>query len=135
MNGLGGNYDEAINWSQRVAQIVVPPTDNVYSGVFTENDDWFKVTKNGTIFDHAPSLKLHNHSPDGFAWGYAGSGPTQLALALLFDVTGDADLSMHFYMDYKWAVTARLSKKEGDIWTLTTTDILRWLQEKVNCQA
>ncbi|MCK4554525.1 hypothetical protein KAU19_06245, partial [Candidatus Parcubacteria bacterium] len=26
-----------------------------------------------------------NHSPDGFAWGYGGSGPAQLALAILIE--------------------------------------------------
>jgi hypothetical protein len=29
------------------------------------------------------SQRLFNHSPDGFGWGYAGSGPAQLALAIL----------------------------------------------------
>lgn len=29
-----------------------------------------------------PSLAVINHSPDGFAWGYPGSGPAQLALAI-----------------------------------------------------
>ena len=28
-------------------------------------------------------LDLWNHSPSGFAWGYAGSGPAQTALAIL----------------------------------------------------
>lgn len=31
------------------------------------------------------SLKIRNHSPDGFEWGYGGSGPSQLALAILLD--------------------------------------------------
>jgi len=30
-------------------------------------------------------LDLYNHSPDGFEWGYQGSGPAQLALAILAD--------------------------------------------------
>lgn len=30
-----------------------------------------------------PRYDLANHSPDGFAWGYPGSGPAQLALAIL----------------------------------------------------
>lgn len=30
-----------------------------------------------------PRNDLVDHSPDGFSWGYAGSGPSQLALALL----------------------------------------------------
>lgn len=29
-----------------------------------------------------PSLEKFRHSPDGFNWGYHGSGPAQLALAL-----------------------------------------------------
>jgi hypothetical protein len=33
-------------------------------------------------------LDLYNHSPDGFEWGYGGSGPAQLALAILADVLG-----------------------------------------------
>lgn len=32
--------------------------------------------------------EIRNHSPDGFNWGYAGSGPAQLALAILADCLG-----------------------------------------------
>lgn len=35
--------------------------------------------------DPRQSQKVWNHSPDGFEWGYAGSGPAQLALAILLD--------------------------------------------------
>ncbi len=35
-------------------------------------------------------LELRNHSPTGFNWGYAGSGPCQLALAILADHFGPA---------------------------------------------
>jgi hypothetical protein len=31
---------------------------------------------------------VSNHSPDGFEWGYGGSGPAQLALALCIDALG-----------------------------------------------
>jgi hypothetical protein len=33
-------------------------------------------------------LEIINHSPDGFEWGYGGSGPAQLALALCVDALG-----------------------------------------------
>ena len=122
--------DQPRNWQQLVAQLLVPQADNTYSGVFASNDDWFKVTKNGGVFDHGPSLKIHNHSPDGFAWGYAGSGPAQLALAILFEETGNPVVAQHFYMDYKWEVVSKLSKEEGKVWTLTSSDIRRWLREK-----
>ena len=45
------------------------------------------VTVNGKPLD--PRLDLWNHSPTGFQWGYGGSGPAQLALALLADYLGD----------------------------------------------
>lgn len=32
-----------------------------------------------------PRHDVFNHSPSGFEWGYFGSGPAQLALALLYD--------------------------------------------------
>ncbi len=35
-----------------------------------------------------PRHDLRNHSPDGLKWGYAGSGPAQLALAVLPDALG-----------------------------------------------
>lgn len=41
-----------------------------------------QVFIDGTELLPAASQHLRNHSPDGFAWGYGGSGPAQLALAL-----------------------------------------------------
>lgn len=38
-------------------------------------------------------LDVRDHSPTGFAWGYGGSGPAQLALALLIDATGNEALA------------------------------------------
>jgi hypothetical protein len=67
-----------------------------------------------------------NHSPDGFAWGYGGSGPAQLAYALLFDVTNDADKSQRFYQQYKFAVVAKLPATP---WEIRATSIWDWLDE------
>ena len=36
------------------------------------------------------SQKVWNHSPDGFQSGYYGSGPAQLALAILLEFTDEA---------------------------------------------
>lgn len=35
-----------------------------------------------------PRFDAVNHSPDGFEWGYGGSGPSQLAFAMLADLLG-----------------------------------------------
>jgi hypothetical protein len=72
----------------------------------------------------APSLSLRNHSPTGFEWGYMGSGPSQLALALLLDVTGDPELARDRYMAFKCRFVARWV---APAWTLTGRVILAWL--------
>jgi hypothetical protein len=76
------------------------------------------VTVNGDTLDSR--LDLHNHSPDGFEWGYPGSGPAQLALAILADHLGDDQEALNFYQRFKWAVIAELPKRR---WTLTSRDI------------
>ena len=60
-------------------------------------------TDSGTevVFSAAASQELVNHSPDGFNWGYGGSGPSQLALGLLLSVTSDTDLSLRYYQEFK----------------------------------
>ena len=55
-----------------------------------------KVTVNGK------SLKHHIiHSPDGFNWGYAGSGPADLALSILWDLL-EEEPSKPLYMGFKF---------------------------------
>jgi hypothetical protein len=63
-----------------------------------------KVHIGGVYLDPARSQKLYNHSPDGFAWGYAGSGPAQLALAILLHFTNDATFSLGHYQQFKFDV-------------------------------
>jgi hypothetical protein len=48
-----------------------------------------------------PRLDLRRHSPDGFEWGYGGSGPAQLALALAADVLGDDERAYSVYQELK----------------------------------
>ena len=52
-------------------------------------------------------LDVANHSPDGFEWGYAGSGPAQLALAICCDIVGEARARL-VYQFFKEAVIARI---------------------------
>lgn len=73
------------------------------------------------------SQKLWNHSPDGFQWGYGGSGPAQLALALLLDATGDSELAVRLHQLFKWVFVA----KWGDQWEITTEEIKDWIQKRV----
>ena len=69
------------------------------------------------------SQKVWNHSPDGFQWGYEGSGPAQLALAILLDLTGDEDRSVRLHQDFKRDKITTLD----DSFVLTTDEIHDWL--------
>lgn len=67
-----------------------------------------------------PRLDLWNHSPSGFEWGYGGSGPAQLALALLADHLSDDGQAVLHYQDFKRTVVARLPYRG---WTLTSEQV------------
>ncbi len=68
----------------------------------------------------ATRLDLRGHSPDGFEWGYGGSGPAQLALALAADVLGDDEAAVAVYQGLKAHVVGGLPH---DGWTLTEEDL------------
>lgn len=72
-----------------------------------------------------PRYDLRNHSPTGFAWGYGGSGPAQLALAMLCDATGDDELAQKYYQEFKFEVIAGLDR---DHWTLDADFVTGWVE-------
>ncbi|WP_182022578.1 DUF6166 domain-containing protein [Haloquadratum walsbyi] len=70
------------------------------------------------------SLKVANHSPTGFEWGYGGSGPAQLALALLLNYTDDEEFALTHYTQFKNEVVSQLEcTGPNDRWRLTGGDI------------
>lgn len=73
-----------------------------------------------------PSLKLANHSPTGFSWGYSGSGPAQLALALLLDATSEPDKALSYYQEFKQAIVAGWDFNGS--WVIFRSDIINWLK-------
>lgn len=52
-----------------------------------------------------------NHSPDGFQWGYGGSGPAQLAYALVRD-NYDRDTTEAVYREFLREVVAQLPDED-----------------------
>ena len=70
-----------------------------------------QIKINGKILSPEISLKYRNHSPDGFAWGYGGSGPAQLALAILIETVG-AEKALDHYQDFKHQVIANLPQSD-----------------------
>lgn len=71
------------------------------------------------------------HSPDGFSWGYGGSGPSELARCILLDHFGFLDPPVReervepVYQDFKFAVISTLNMTTD--FKLTSQQIDRWL--------
>lgn len=88
-------------------------------------EDGAQVTRcdeeTGECFPLPARLDLRDHSLTGFAWGYGGSGPAQLALALLADALGDDERATRLYQAFKWEVVASLPTAGG--WALTDADV------------
>ena len=95
----------------------------IYRGFTTpDGERRVTVTANGITRDLDPRLDLRNHSPTGLNWAYGGSGPAQLALALLADALGDDRRALALYQDYKWRVVSGLDNAG---WELTAGEVWR----------
>lgn len=102
-----------------------------------------RVWLDGHELDPAEGQKLHNHSPDGFAWAYGGSGPAQLALTLTLEAAKRLDAKLltdiniaggvpamravPYYQDLKRELVASLPQDDFEI----EFDLEGWLLEKL----
>lgn len=91
-----------------------------YSGVRTAGGCAVTVSGPDGSRELDPRFDLRNHSPDGFEWGYGGSGPAQLALALAADVLGNDEAAQRVYQRLKFRVVGRLP---ADGWSLTEGEL------------
>ena len=82
---------------------------------------------NGEVLPLDPSLKIRNHSPDGFDWGYDGEAPLQLALAILYDHTKNKRRSLEYYEDFKDYYVARWNNTG---WGITPAELDNWLEDR-----
>jgi Family of unknown function (DUF6166) len=69
-------------------------------------------------------LDLYRHSPSGFEYGYGGSGPAQLALAILADCMSD-DIAISCHHKFKWKVIAKLDRSAP--WVLKGQDVVKFV--------
>ena len=72
-------------------------------------------------------LDLANHSPTGFEWGYLGSGPAQLALAMLAAYRKDDDWALRHYQLFK---DDFVSKFPHTNFKVTREEIDDWVEEQ-----
>lgn len=95
----------------------------IYSGERTPTGCIVTVDDGKTVKDLDPRFDLVNHSSTSFEFGYAGSGPAQLALALLADCFGNDDdraIDLHQWFKREW-----VAAQDKSTWTITSDEILR----------
>ena len=86
-----------------------------------------EVTLDDRRLDPRPSQKVYNHSPDGFNWGYPGSGPSQLALAIMLQAA-KLDLAMQLYHQFKRDFVAVFPQSDFEV----DIDVEGWIAGKMN---
>ena len=74
-----------------------------------------------------PRFDLRNHSPTGFEYGYCGSGPAQLSLAILAEMCNDK-VAEHLYQQFKFDFISTLGHLNE--FTIDQTYIENWVKEK-----
>jgi hypothetical protein len=73
--------------------------------------------KESHLLDPRHDIRLHSEE---FNWGYGGSGPAQLALALAADVLKDDEAAQDVYQRLKSKVVGRLAE---DGWAITEEEL------------
>lgn len=77
----------------------------------------------GTPLTNVPQQEVV-HSPNGFEWGYGGSGPADLALNILLMYT-DKETAKELYQIFKWDYVTKMPHDGG---TITGREIRRWIK-------
>jgi hypothetical protein len=76
--------------------------------------------------DSRTLLRHHvKHSPDGFSWGYSGSGPSELARCMLWDVLGREPEPI-LYHRFKYHFISQLNRTQE--FTIHESAIWDWLK-------
>lgn len=77
--------------------------------------------------DEQPIRHVVRHSPDGFNWGYGGSGPADAALSILTEIYG-SDVAEKHYQSFKNKFVASVPVLGGEI---PVEEIDRWLDARL----
>ena len=102
--------------------MILPYKLKTYYGFDDGNAPSVFVSTGGRTMAPLPlRLDIVNHSPTGFGWGYSGSAPAQLAVAILADWMSCDHAALALHQRFKAAGIAGLEKH----WSLTDDDLVR----------
>ena len=122
---MNGNVPAASSEAVPVASPAETPRETVeYVGIRVDGGAVVLDLSEHRQLSPDRSLDVVNHSPNGFEWGYTGSGPAQLACGLLLDYYGDEQFAREHYIAFLNRVVSRLEcEGPADCWHLTGKEI------------
>lgn len=85
---------------------------------------FYSLYVDGHEIDLEKSLAVRLHSPDGFNWGYGGSGPAQSALALCLFIFDNTYVAQKLYQSFKETFVARWPQGQSFYRQIDLTDFL-----------
>lgn len=74
--------------------------------------------------------EIYSASKDGFDWGYVGSGPMQLAFAMLYQLS-DENFSKKHASEFANDVVKKLNSRD---WLLSASDVVAWIEKRQESQ-
>ena len=84
-------------------------------------------------FSERPLAHVIRHSPDGFEYGYGGSGPADLARSILIDVFGlhsAPDRLPISYQAFKWRFVATADRDASSL-EISGAAIAAWVHDQL----
>ena len=99
------------------------PTPPVIEGQYLVNGE-ILVTVSGRLLDPVRSQQVRNYSTGGFEWGYGGSGPAQLALALLLEAGLPDEIAKAHCQAFTWDVVSSL---DSSYFRLPVAVVKNWI--------
>lgn len=97
----------------------------LYNGVRSMPGYRATVYVDGQLLDmNSSKIDIHDYDADALEWGYYGSGPSQTAAAILYDITGDKELTKRYHQEFKREFIANF---EQNGFVLLESQVQNWL--------
>jgi hypothetical protein len=103
-----------------------------YVGTRDKNDNAVVRVTDGQTRRALPicrNIVSHSH---GFEWGYAGSGPAQLALAILADFLEDPEKALRYHQKFKSMVILGLPKQGWELQESVVREAVNQIEAEEN---
>jgi hypothetical protein len=117
---------EAPNLESTSMNYRIDPLLVTFNGVRTKEGTQVHIVVDGVARPLPFHLAVRAHSPDGFEWGYGGSGPSQLALAMCVELLGPQE-ALKVYELVKDRLIAPI---QGHKWAIRAGEILDIVEEE-----